>query len=105
MSQDARGRLHNCQSRLSIRIMPTSPSQKVAVVTGSSRGLGAATAKRLARDGFFVVVNYVRSKKDGEEVVGAIQQAGGQAALVQGDVSNLPGIASFFDGVDAALKK
>jgi len=79
-------------------------SPKVAVITGSSRGLGAATAKRLARDGFFVVVNYVRSKKDGEEVLREIQQAGGKGALVQGDVSSLAGIGSFFDRVDAALR-
>jgi NAD(P)-dependent dehydrogenase (short-subunit alcohol dehydrogenase family) len=77
---------------------------RVAVVTGSSRGLGAATAKRLAKDGFFVVVNYVRSKKDGEEVVREIEGAGGRAALVQGDVGTLGGIGSFFEGVDAALK-
>jgi 3-oxoacyl-[acyl-carrier protein] reductase len=80
-----------------------SKSPKVAVITGSSRGLGAATAKRLARDGFFVVLNYVRSKKEGEEVLREIQQAGGKGAVVQGDVSNLGGIKSFFEGVDAAL--
>jgi len=80
------------------------PGLKIAVITGSSRGLGAATAKRLARDGFFVVVNYVRSKQDGEEVVRAIEQAGGRGVLVQGDVSHLAGIGSFFAGVDAALK-
>jgi NAD(P)-dependent dehydrogenase (short-subunit alcohol dehydrogenase family) len=80
-----------------------SPGPKVAVVTGSSRGLGAAAARRLARDGFFVVVNYVKSKKDGEEVLLAIQKAGGKGALVQGDVSNLAGIGSFFERVDAAL--
>jgi 3-oxoacyl-[acyl-carrier protein] reductase len=79
-------------------------SPRVAVVTGSSRGLGAATAKRLARDGFFVVINYVRSKKDGEDVLRDVQQAGGKGALVQGDVSNLDGITAFFEGVDAALK-
>jgi 3-oxoacyl-[acyl-carrier protein] reductase len=79
-------------------------SPKVAVITGSSRGLGAATAKRLAKDGFFVVVNYVKSEKDGKEVLKDIQQAGGRGELVQGDVSNLAGIASFFDRVDAALK-
>jgi 3-oxoacyl-[acyl-carrier protein] reductase len=77
---------------------------KVAVITGSSRGLGAATAKRLAKDGFFVVVNYVKSKKEGEDVVSGIEKAGGKAALVQGDVSALPGITAFFEGVDAALK-
>jgi 3-oxoacyl-[acyl-carrier protein] reductase len=76
---------------------------RVAVITGSSRGLGAATAKRLAQDGFFVVVNYVRSQKDGEQVLRDIRGAGGNGALVQGDVSNLGGIRSFFEGVDAAL--
>jgi len=80
-----------------------SNGQRVAVITGSSRGLGAATARRLARDGFFVVVNYVKSKGDGEEVLRDIQKDGGKGALVQGDVSNLKGIASFFERVDAAL--
>jgi len=89
-----------------LRLMSTSPAPgpKVAVITGSSRGLGAATAKRLARDGFFVVVNYVRSKKDGEEVLGEVRKAGGKGALVQGDVSNVRGITAFFEGVDATLK-
>jgi 3-oxoacyl-[acyl-carrier protein] reductase len=81
-----------------------STGTKVAVVTGSSRGLGAATAKRLAKDGFFVVVNYVKSKKDGEDVVAEIEKGGGKGALVQGDVSALGGITAFFEGVDAALK-
>jgi NAD(P)-dependent dehydrogenase (short-subunit alcohol dehydrogenase family) len=79
-------------------------SPKVALITGSSRGLGAATAKRLARDGFFVIVNYVKSKPDGEAVLGEIQKSGGKGVLIQGDVSNLPGINAFFDQVDAALK-
>jgi NAD(P)-dependent dehydrogenase (short-subunit alcohol dehydrogenase family) len=81
-----------------------SKDARVAVITGSSRGLGAAAARRLALDGFFVVVNYVRSKKDGEAVLGDIEKAGGKGALVQGDVSNLEGIGSFFGRVDAALK-
>jgi NAD(P)-dependent dehydrogenase (short-subunit alcohol dehydrogenase family) len=77
---------------------------RVAVITGSSRGLGAATARRLARDGFFVVVNYVKSAKDGEGVVREIQGAGGRGVLVQGDVSSVAGIGAFFAGVDAALR-
>lgn len=77
---------------------------RIAVVTGSSRGLGAETAKRLARDGYFVVVNYVKSQKGGEDVVAQIRKSGGSAALVQGDVSTVDGIRKFFDGVDAALK-
>lgn len=86
--------------------MPNSNSKdtRVAVITGSSRGLGAATARRLAKDGFFVIVNYVKSQKDGEAVLNDIKRTGGNGALVQGDVSNPSGIRSFFEGVDAALK-
>jgi 3-oxoacyl-[acyl-carrier protein] reductase len=78
---------------------------KVAVITGSSRGLGAATAQRLSRDGFFVVINYVKSKNDAEGVLSEVKKAGGIGVIVQGDVSNLEGIDSFFSGVDSALKK
>jgi 3-oxoacyl-[acyl-carrier protein] reductase len=86
--------------------MPDSQAKvpSVAVITGSSRGLGAAAAGRLAREGFLVVVNYVRSRKDGEEVLRGIEKAGGKGVLVQGDVSSLEGISLFFEGVDAALK-
>jgi 3-oxoacyl-[acyl-carrier protein] reductase len=76
---------------------------KVAVITGSSRGLGAATARRLAKDGFFVVVNYVKSQEDGERVLQEIREAGGRGVLVKADVSTLTGIRSFFAAVDAAL--
>ena len=65
---------------------------KVAVITGSSRGLGAAAAQRLARDGFFVIVNYLRSKKDGEETLRALEEAGGRGALVQGDEGLIPSL-------------
>lgn len=78
---------------------------KVAVITGSSRGLGAASARRLARDGFFVVVNYVRSKAEGEKVVRDIHESGGKAVLVQGDVSTIVGIDAFYRAVDEALLK
>ena len=76
---------------------------KVAVITGSSRGLGAATARRLGREGFFVVVNYLRSSTEGATVEREIEHAGGRATLVQGDVSTVAGIHAFFKGVDAAL--
>jgi 3-oxoacyl-[acyl-carrier protein] reductase len=81
-----------------------SDDTRIAVITGSSRGLGAATARRLAKEGFFVVVNYVRSQKDGDAVLRDIREAGGKGALVQGDVSSLEGIRAFLAGVDAALK-
>ena len=60
---------------------------KVAVVTGASRGIGAAIAKALAAEGAAVVVNYASSKADAAAVVDAIVSAGGKAMAVQADVS------------------
>jgi 3-oxoacyl-[acyl-carrier protein] reductase len=60
---------------------------KVAVVTGASKGIGAAIAKALAANGAAVVVNYASSKAGADAVVTAITQAGGKAVAVKGDVS------------------
>jgi 3-oxoacyl-[acyl-carrier protein] reductase len=60
---------------------------KVAVITGASKGIGAAVAKAFAAEGAAVVVNYASSKADAESVVGVIAKAGGKAVAVQGDVS------------------
>jgi 3-oxoacyl-[acyl-carrier protein] reductase len=60
---------------------------KVAVVTGASKGIGAGIARALAAEGAAVVVNYASSKAGADKVVTDIEQAGGRAIAVQGDVS------------------
>src|ERR1700731_985249 len=60
---------------------------KVAIVTGSSRGIGKAVAERFARDGAQVVVNYVRNKKAADAVVAGIVKAKGTAIAIKADVS------------------
>jgi len=61
---------------------------KVALVTGSARGIGAAIAKRLAGDGAAVMINYARSAKAAEDVAVAIREGGAKAAVVRADVGN-----------------
>ena len=74
---------------------------KVAVVTGASKGIGAAIAKSLAAEGASVVVNYASSKAGADTVVAAITAAGGKAVAVRGDVSKA---AEAQDIIEAAIK-
>lgn len=76
---------------------------KVALVTGSSRGIGRAIAERLAAAGASVVVNYTQSASAAEEVVHAILAKGGKAVAVQGDVSHASEVARLFDEVERAF--
>jgi len=70
---------------------------KVAIVTGASRGIGQAIAKRLGSDGLAVVVNYTNGKQQADEVVKSIVSGGGKAIAVQGDVSKADDVKRLFD--------
>ena len=76
---------------------------KVAVVTGGSRGIGAAIAERLAKDGLTVVINYAGGTAEAEALAGKIERDGGRAVTAQADVSDPAAVARMFDAADAAF--
>lgn len=75
----------------------------VLLITGASRGIGAATAALAAQAGYRVCVNYVRNQTAAKVVVDRIASAGGEAIAVQGDVSREPDVVRLFDTLDRQL--
>jgi 3-oxoacyl-[acyl-carrier protein] reductase len=78
-------------------------TSKVAIVTGASRGIGAAIAERLARDGFVVVINYSGDVAAAEALAGKIEAAGGRALTAQGDVADPAAVRRLFDAAETAF--
>ncbi len=74
--------------------MSNSLTGKVALVTGGSRGLGAAIAKRLARDGAAVALTYTSSPQKADEVVRVIESAGGRALTIRADSADVKAVQS-----------
>jgi 3-oxoacyl-[acyl-carrier protein] reductase len=78
---------------------------KTAIVTGASKGIGAAIARSLAKAGASVVVNYASDKTGADRAVADIEAAGGKAIAVQGDVSKETDVLKLFEAADAAFGK
>src|SRR6201982_1414198 len=81
----------------------TNQTNRVAIVTGAARGIGAGVAERLAADGFTVVINYSGDAKSAEALARKIEGKGGRALTAKADVSNPNAVRGMFDAAEAAF--
>lgn len=78
-------------------------TSSVALITGASRGIGAAIARRLSRDGFAVAINYASNDAEADALVAEIRQAGGTAIALKADVSSAGQVQTLFDTIERQL--
>jgi len=81
--------------------MPTSSARRVALVTGGSRGIGAAISRRLAADGHAVAINYAGRRNDAEALAAELTATGAQAIELQADVADPQAVRQLFDAIEA----
>src|ERR1700709_858727 len=85
--------------------MSTVKNSQVAIVTGASRGIGAAVARRLANDGFAVAINYASSAKEADALVAELMAKGAKAIAIKADVANADDVRTLFDTTEQQLGK
>jgi len=83
--------------------MMNEASARTVLITGGSRGIGAAACRLAARDGWAVAVNYARDREAADEVVAAIVAGGGRALAVRADIASDDDVVAMFATIDAAL--